>query len=163
MDEDLIILNDEYKNWLKTIKPFEKTGSFNDRVPNLNPEIINSLSQKLGLRFSLDDQNPEEDNETTSPVCYANSEEISDDFKMEILPRSFASVDILNYIYAVLFSHNYKDRHDDFLKTDAPGLPYPNNQFEFWRLVKLGGELRKVHLLEYGDGLKAAKEESCKK
>ena len=27
-------------------------------------------------------------------------------------------------------------------------MPYPQDQNSFWRLVKLGGELRKIHLLE---------------
>jgi Type ISP C-terminal specificity domain len=38
-------------------------------------------------------------------------------------------------------------RFKEFLKTDFPRVPYPelNN---FWKLVELGGELRKLHLLE---------------
>lgn len=31
---------------------------------------------------------------------------------------------------------------------DFPRIPYPKDSFEFWRLVEIGGELRKVHLLE---------------
>lgn len=36
----------------------------------------------------------------------------------------------------------------EFLKIDFPRVPYPNNAETFWQLVALGGELRKIHLLE---------------
>jgi hypothetical protein len=35
-----------------------------------------------------------------------------------------------------------------FLKIDFPRIPYPTDEAAFCKLVKLGGELRQLHLLE---------------
>jgi len=60
---------------------------------------------------------------------------------------TFAPIDILDYIYAVLHSPTYRDKYKEFLKIDFPRVPYPKIEV-FWQLVKLGGELRQIHLLE---------------
>jgi predicted helicase len=62
--------------------------------------------------------------------------------------REFAPIDILDYIYAVLHSPNYREKYKEFLKIDFPRVPYPKNKDTFWQLVKLGGEIRQIHLLE---------------
>ena len=38
--------------------------------------------------------------------------------------------------------------NDVFLKIDFPRVPAPLDHEKFWQLVKLGGELRQIHLLE---------------
>jgi predicted helicase len=93
----------------------------NERVPNLNFEIIGKIGEKIGLKFT-----PEKE-------------------KME---NTFAPIDILDYIYAVLNSPAYREKYKEFLKIDFPRVPYPKNQKEFWELVKLGSELRQIHLME---------------
>ncbi len=60
----------------------------------------------------------------------------------------FAPIDILDYIYAVLHSPTYREKYKEFLKIDFPRVPYPKDKDTFWRLVKLGGEIRQIHLLE---------------
>ena len=60
----------------------------------------------------------------------------------------FAPIDLLDYIYAVLHSPTYREKYKEFLKIDFPRVPYPKNGDVFWQLVKLGGELRQIHLLE---------------
>jgi predicted helicase len=60
---------------------------------------------------------------------------------------TFAPIDILDYIYAVLHSPSYRDKYKEFLKIDFPRVPLPTID-TFWQLVKLGGELRQIHLLE---------------
>jgi hypothetical protein len=35
-----------------------------------------------------------------------------------------------------------------FLKIDFPRVPYPKDKNTFWQLVKLGGDIRQIHLLE---------------
>jgi len=60
----------------------------------------------------------------------------------------FAPIDILDYIYAVLHSPTYREKYKEFLKIDFPRVPYPKDKETFWQLVKLGGELRQIHLLE---------------
>jgi predicted helicase len=62
-------------------------------------------------------------------------------------PVELAPIDILDYIYAVLHSPTYREKYKEFLKIDFPRVPYPHIS-TFWQLVKLGGELRQIHLLE---------------
>jgi len=93
----------------------------NERIPNLNAELVKQLANKLGLPFT-------------------NEKEITD--------STFAPIDILDYIYAVLHSPKYRKKYKEFLKIDFPRIPYPKVQNTFWQLVKLGGELRQIHLLE---------------
>ena len=56
--------------------------------------------------------------------------------------------EILDYIYAVLHSPNYREKYKEFLKIDFPRVPYPKDKKTFKELVKLGTELRLLHLLE---------------
>ena len=56
--------------------------------------------------------------------------------------------DIFDYIYAVLHSPNYREKYKEFLKIDFPCVPYPKDKKQFFELVKLGAELRKLHLME---------------
>lgn len=91
------------------------------RIPNLNSDIVNQISEKLRLIFT----NEKEDVEDT-----------------------FAPIDILDYIYAVLHSPTYREKYKEFLKIDFPRVPYPKDKKTFWQLVKLGGEIRQIHLLE---------------
>lgn len=60
----------------------------------------------------------------------------------------FAPIDILDYIYAVLHSPTYREKYKEFLKIDFPRVPYPKDKDTFWHLVKFGGEIRQIHLLE---------------
>lgn len=96
-------------------------GENTGRTPNLNAEIIKQIADGLGLAF----MNEKEKN-------------IS----------SFAPIDVLDYIYAVLHSPTYREKYKEFLKIDFPRVPYPKDVSTFWQLVKLGGEIRQIHLLE---------------
>ena len=62
--------------------------------------------------------------------------------------QTFAPIDILDYIYAVLHSPAYRGKYKEFLKIDFPRVPYPTTAETFWKLVTLGGQLRRLHLLE---------------
>ncbi len=90
------------------------------RTPNLNPKIVGDIEKSLNLKFISE----KEDNKTT-----------------------FAPIDILDYIYAVLYSPKYREKYKEFLKIDFPRVPYPNTK-TFWELVSLGSQLREVHLME---------------
>ncbi len=91
------------------------------RTPNLNMTIVQEIAQKLNLIFTLE-------KETT--------------------PDTFAPIDILDYIYAVLHSPSYRAKYREFLKIDFPRVPYPDGPEMFWKLGSFGGELRRLHLLE---------------
>jgi hypothetical protein len=92
-----------------------------NRTPNLNQEIVKEITDKLTLTFI-------NEKETTE--------------------NTFAPIDILDYIYAVLHSPTYREKYKEFLKIDFPRVPYPKDKKTFWQLVKLGGEIRQIHLLE---------------
>jgi predicted helicase len=92
-----------------------------ERKPNLNQEIVNEIAKKIGLLFT-------------------NEKEVTE--------NTFAPIDILDYIYAVLHSPSYREKYKEFLKIDFPRVPYPKEKNTFWQLVKLGGEIRQIHLLE---------------
>lgn len=106
------------------------------RIPNLNMETVSQIAKSLGLTFT-------NEKETESNVCFANSDEVRPELK-----QSFAPIDLLDYIYAVLHSPTYREKYKEFLKIDFPRVPVPPDNVKFWKLVKLGGELRQIHLLE---------------
>ena len=115
--------------YLYTSSTQQILGHQSEREPNLNQVIVNQIAEKLNLTFT----NEKEKTEGT-----------------------FAPIDILDYIYAVLHSPAYREKYKEFLKIDFPRVPYPKapSPLEraggeaFWQLVKLGGELRQIHLLE---------------
>jgi predicted helicase len=93
-----------------------------NRKPNLNPEIIAQIAQKVGLRFVDDGMG---DGRAT-----------------------FGPEDVLDYIYGVLHSPTYREKYKEFLKIDFPRVPFTEKLNIFWKLVGLGRELRGIHLLE---------------
>lgn len=114
----------------------------------LNAEFVKRISEKVGLRFVDENEKGADIEENASPVCYANSDEVSDDFKLEILPLTFTAIDILDYINAILHSSNFQKENKEFLKIDFLKVPYPPENRTFWKLVNLGKELRKIYLKE---------------
>ena len=96
-----------------------------ERVPNLNMEIVNKMATNIGLFFA-----PEESKGTT------------------VETNQLTPLNILDYIYAVLHSPNYREKYKEFLKIDFPRVPYPKDQKTFFDLVELGSQLREIHLLE---------------
>ena len=99
----------------------QTTDNQPERTPNLNLDIVKEISKKLELTFT----NEKEQSKNT-----------------------FAPIDILDYIYAVLHNSTYREKYNEFLKIDFPRVPYPKDQATFWQLVKLGKEIREIHLLE---------------
>ena len=95
------------------------------RTPNLNKEIVNQIGEQLGIPFVAE--------KSTSSTLSVTE---------------FSPIDILDYIYAVLHSPNYREKYKEFLKIDFPRVPYPKNQKTFFDLVALGSQLRQIHLLE---------------
>ncbi|MBR4126383.1 MAG: N-6 DNA methylase [Alphaproteobacteria bacterium] len=62
--------------------------------------------------------------------------------------KKISETDVFDYIYAVLHIPEYRKKYADFLKTDFPKIPYPENAKEFNRLSGIGGRLREIHLLQ---------------
>jgi predicted helicase len=111
------------------------------RTPNLNMEIVNEIAKGLGIPFVAE-------------------KDLTGFENLSGLPKNVAPIDILDYIYAVLHSPSYREKYKEFLKIDFPRVPYPHHvrtgrdlsvqeiQEKFWELVKLGSQLRQIHLLE---------------
>ena len=57
-------------------------------------------------------------------------------------------MDLLDYIYGILHSPSYREKFNEFLKVDFPRIPYPTDANKFRRIAEIGGELRRVHLME---------------
>ena len=92
-----------------------------ERIPNLKKEIIEQIASKLDLKFKNNKEGTK---------------------------GAFLPIDIFDYIYSVLHNPTYREKYKEFLKIDFPRVPYPKDQSTFWKFVKLGGELRQIHLLE---------------
>jgi predicted helicase len=93
------------------------------RKPNLDESIVKEIAHRTGLHFV-------------------------DEVEVSTTRKTFAPIDLLDYIYAVLHSPTYREKYKEFLKIDFPRIPYPEDAKQFRTLVKLGGKLRKLHLLE---------------
>ena len=91
------------------------------RQPNLDMDIVGQIADKIGLQFEAEQSGNE---------------------------GTFAPIDLLDYIYGVLHTPSYREKFKEFLKTDFPRIPYPADASEFRRIAKVGGELRRVHLME---------------
>ncbi|WQT26189.1 N-6 DNA methylase [Helicobacter pylori] len=59
----------------------------------------------------------------------------------------FEPLEILGYIYALLYSPHYRKRYEDFLKADYPKILFTNNKDLFRALSLLGIELIGLHVL----------------
>lgn len=57
--------------------------------------------------------------------------------------------DILNYVYAVLYSNIYREKYAMFLKIDFPRIPFTKKYELFLELAGLGKELTELHLLKH--------------
>jgi predicted helicase len=105
-----------------TLFEAEPTNSPNGRRPNLAPEFINELSQKLSLEFLTDGKGDQ--------------------------VKTFAPEDIFNYIYATFHSPTYRQRYAEFLKIDFPRVPLTSNKQLFWELATKGDRLIQLHLMK---------------
>jgi predicted helicase len=97
-------------------------GTNPTRSPNLDENIVTQIAEQIDLTFI-----PEKSDQ----------------------PETFAPIDLLDYIYAVLHSPNYREKYKEFLKIDFPRVPYPNSKDLFFQLAALGAQLRALHLLEF--------------
>ncbi|GAA8641349.1 hypothetical protein HpBT327_07400 [Helicobacter pylori] len=61
--------------------------------------------------------------------------------------HSFEPLEILGYIYALLYSPNYRKRYESFLKIDYPKILFTENKDLFRTLSLLGIELIGLHVL----------------
>jgi len=91
------------------------------RRPNLEMSIAHKIATDTGLRFV--------------------PEKAEGD-------GTFSPIDLLDYIYAVLYSPCYRETYREYLKINFPRVPYPESAEMFRSLAAIGASLRKIHLLE---------------
>jgi predicted helicase len=101
---------------------FESRPGYETRDPNLAPEFIAAVKDKLGLDFVTEGKGD--------------------------LENTFGPEDILHYAYAVFHSPTYRERYAEFLKIDFPRLPLTSNRELFKALAEKGEELVSLHLME---------------
>lgn len=114
---------------------------------HLNSDIIRILSKKIGLHFGGEEgyAGAEDPN---SPVCYAGSSEVSDDFKIEQPPQSFSELDVLDYACGFLGSNLSAD--EQATAGDQMQIPYPSCQVDFWKCVAEGRTMREKYFSDSG-------------
>ena len=56
--------------------------------------------------------------------------------------------DIIYYIYAILHSHHYREKYEEFLKIDFPRIPFTRNLDLFIKLRDIGKFLVDLHLMK---------------
>jgi hypothetical protein len=88
--------------------------------PNLAPSFLKAFSEKLKLRQT----------------------------GQHGLPSGVSPDELMNYVYAVLYSASYRHRYSEFLRRDFPRVPLTSSLQLFRSLAQFGSELVAVHLLE---------------
>ena len=91
-----------------------------ERTPNLNFEVVKKFEQILKMSFD-----PEES-----------------------AANRFSPIDLLNYVYGVLYSPKYREKYSELLKIDYPRIPYPKNAAMFNHFASYGNQLRQLHLMQ---------------
>lgn len=87
---------------------------------------------------------PEEEYSVRKPnISESFMEELKQKYKKVISPE-----EILYYIYAVLYSTDYRSKYAEFLKLDFPRIPFANNYSIFKKMAGLGERLVLLHLLK---------------
>lgn len=84
-------------------------------IPNLCKEVVQAFSACTSLRYTA---------------------------VAEATEGTFSPIDILDYVYALLYSPTYRARYQQLLKEDFPKVPYPASEQYFRKLVALGAQLR---------------------
>jgi predicted helicase len=101
---------------------FEELPPNQVRQANLSSEFVSALETKLDLSFVAD--RPGDGKNTVGPE------------------------NIINYVYAVLYSASFRTRYPEFLSTDFPRIPITASKELFQSLAQKGSELVSLHLME---------------
>ena len=66
--------------------------------------------------------------------------------------KDIDSIDVFNYIYAILNCRKFRTKYAAFLKINFPRIPFTSDYKIFLKLIKLGAKLKDTHLLNlYSD------------
>ena len=114
-------------------------------------QLVNSIVQYISTRTNIIRQHVEklgltflnENVTAASNVCFASCPEVRDEYK-----TTCTTTDLLNYIYALLHSSAYRESRQELFPIGFHQITYPKESITFWKLVKLGSQIRNVHLME---------------
>jgi predicted helicase len=104
------------------VYPESKGHTQEDPIPNFKKQAVDEIEDKIGIKYKIKTEKGER--------------------------NAFNPLDLLNYIYAILYSSTYRKTYKEYLKIDFPRIPYPKDKKVFWKLVDLGDKLRSLHLME---------------
>lgn len=85
---------------------------------------------------------------------YKNDEKIENitsdfcQFIEALYGQTVSAEQILAYIYAILYSPNYRKKYAEYLKIDFPKIPFVSDFQRFQKLAVLGSELIDIHLFK---------------
>jgi predicted helicase len=60
----------------------------------------------------------------------------------------FSPLHVLDYVYGVLYSPNYRAKYAEQLKVEFPKIPIPDDAATFWKFVHAGDKLIRLHLMK---------------
>lgn len=113
---------------------FEPEEGYQTILPNISKDTISSLSNTFRKPFY----------DPLYLVRKVEEGEKVDPKKLE----GFASKNIFYYIYAILYSNDYRKKYAEFLKIDFPRIPFTRDYKLFKKLGTLGEQLADLHLLK---------------
>ncbi len=106
-----------------------------DKIAHLEPEVLRRVEEELKLTYVIEN--------SEGNVCMANNSEVRDEYR-----DVFNTEDLQNYLYAVLHSSVNCTKYRNTLNPEIFQIPFPSDQEQFWKLVRLGAQLRQIHLIE---------------
>jgi len=133
------------------------------RVPNLSPEFLSAMAERLGLTFVSDGVGDlglgSGGAARNAAVPAARASGDAGVTRSAAVPAAGASgdagsagtfgpEDVFHYIYAVFHAPTYRERYAEFLKIDFPRVPLTSDLDLFRALCGLGADLVALHLLE---------------
>lgn len=113
------------------IFPMYQIAEDGSKFENITDEFFDSLEKATALKH----------------LALGNSSVLSD--------KEFTSQDVMDYIYAVLYSPSYRTKYKVFLDSEFPRIPLPNDGNQFKALVALGCQLRELHLSKREDSFES--------
>lgn len=107
--------------------------SVTSNATSISDEMANRFEKRMGIEFinNIDKAEPN--------LCYIESDEVRDEYR-----TTFSQSDILNYSYAMQHSSQQTVEKNVFNGINML-IPYPKDANIFWKLVRLGKELKKVN------------------
>ena len=104
------------------IFPMYQIADDGTKFENITDEFFGELEKATGLKHhALDDAS-------------------------DVADTEFTTLDIMDYIYAILYAPSYRTKYKALLDSEFPRIPLPKNKTQFKALVDLGRQLRELHL-----------------